>query len=135
MARIFAFEGENNRTLEWMPLDVRRKLDLAGLRLSLAPWQRLTHEQREQLVAAEGAAFVALVVELVPDVPRIEPTAPWRDEEAFAMIAERARALSIPIDSARLHELDDAGRYALFRLADPKKSEEKFRAAVAELGV
>lgn len=149
MARTFAFEGDNNRTLEWIPLDVRRKLDLAGAKLSLAAWQQMSREQREVLIATEIDApadvepYRELVVSLANaaggKVEVIVPVAfearPWLTDAALLEIEGRARALSIALDRTRIAALDDAGRYALLRLADPRKSEDKFRAAIAELEV
>ena len=149
MGRTFAFEGDNNQTLEWIPLDCRRKLDLAGAKLSLAAWQQMSREQREALIAAdinsaiEAEQYRSLAVNLAGavggSVELIVPVAfeerPWLTEAAMLEIEERARALAIAIDRARVLALDDASRYALLRLSDPRKSEEKLRAAIAELGV
>jgi len=149
MSRVFAFEGENNQTLEWMPLDVRRKLDLAGAKLSLAAWQQMSREQRESLLAAEvksaedAEKFRDLTVKVAEHaggkceviVPVPFDARPWTSESAVLEVEERARALSIAIDRKKLLALDDAGRYALLRLSDPRKSEDKFRAAIAELEV
>lgn len=149
MARMFAFEGENNRTLEWIPLDVRRKLDLAGAKPSLAAWQQMSREQREAFIAAEvnspadAEQFQKLAVKLAEAaggaceviVPVPFDARPWLTEAATLAIEERARALTIAIDRTRLAALDDAARYALFRLSDPRKDEDKFRAAIAELDV
>ncbi len=148
-ARTFAFEGENNRTLDWIPLDVRRKLDLAGAKLSLAGWQQMSREQRVELVetdvasASDAARYRELVLKLANatggKLEEIVPVAfdarPWSTEAALLEIEERARALSIAIDRTRYVALDDAGKYALFRLADPRKTEDKFRAAISELEV
>jgi hypothetical protein len=120
----FSFEDES---LEFMPLDVRRKLDLAGVKLSLAEWQRLSLDQRRELVDADDALAV---LAMVPDVERFVPVSPWRSEEALLAIEEAARALSIALDRKAL---DDRGRYALHYLAT--RDEARFRAAIAELGV
>ena len=42
----FAFEGDLHQTLEFIPLAVRRKLDLAGLKPSLAAWTALTRAEK-----------------------------------------------------------------------------------------
>lgn len=147
--KIFAFEGENNQTLEWIPLDVRRKLDLAGAKLSLAAWQQMPLEARTTLVRtditspSDAAAYHALTLKLATEsggiVEEIVAVAfderPWSTEAALHEIEARARALGVAVDSSRFRALDDAGRYALLRLADPRKTEAKFRAALTELGV
>src|SRR5436305_14903016 len=42
----FEFEGDVHRTLETIPLAVRRKLDLAGLKLSLQGWTSLSRAEK-----------------------------------------------------------------------------------------
>ncbi len=46
MFRRFDFEKELYETLEFMPLSVRRKLDLAGVKLHLKEWQALSRTER-----------------------------------------------------------------------------------------
>ncbi len=149
MARTFLFEGDNNQTLEWIPLDVRRKLDLAGVKLSLAAWQQMARTHREELIAADvqshadAERYRDLAVrladvaggkaEVIVPVPFDER--PWSKDAALHELEARARVLSIAIDPTRVRALDDAGRYALLRLCDPRKSEDKLRAAIAELDV
>lgn len=125
---MWAFEGHG---LEFMPLDVRRKLDLAGLKPSLADWESLTLAQREELDSLPEDRFAARFLELLPDVARTEKSdRPWnRARETIT-----ARALELGVQLARWDDLDDAARYALYRLSDPKKDPAKFRAALAELG-
>jgi hypothetical protein len=47
------WEPAEAQRLHWLPLSVRYKLDLLGLRLRLAQWQALAYEDREALVAAD----------------------------------------------------------------------------------
>ena len=46
----FAFEQDFIGTWRCIPLCVRRKLDLAGLKLKLNHWLALSQEQRQELV-------------------------------------------------------------------------------------
>src|SRR5260370_24490197 len=46
MYRRFAFEGDIHASLDCVPLAVRRKLDLAMLKISLEGWQRLRFAER-----------------------------------------------------------------------------------------
>ncbi|MGZ3424770.1 MAG: nitrate reductase associated protein [Polyangiales bacterium] len=123
---MWAFEGHG---LEYMPLDVRRKLDLAGLRPTLVEWQSLTLEQRAALDAAPLEGFADQVIALLPDVARTPPsTRPWNG--ARDAITAHAKSMGLALEG--WESLDDAQRYALFRLAQPEKDREKFRAALAE---
>jgi hypothetical protein len=125
---MWAFEGHG---LEFMPLDVRRKLDLAGLRPSLADWQSLAVDQRAALDAAPIEGFADRVIALLPNVARTPPsTRPWNGDEARDTVAIHAESLGLVLEG--WESFDDAQRYALFRLASPKKDVDKFRAALAE---
>src|SRR5688500_15694362 len=52
-ATIFEFETDFAGALYCIPMAVRRKLDLCGVKVSLKQWNRFTLEQREHLVARE----------------------------------------------------------------------------------
>src|SRR3954447_6859805 len=62
MYRRFAFEGAVHDTLDTVPLAVRRKLDLAGIRVSVFGWRELPREDRLSLchLPAETAEDVAV---------------------------------------------------------------------------
>ena len=49
-ARLFAFEDDFVNTLRCVPMAVRFKLDLAGVKLSLRQWSRLRPEERRELL-------------------------------------------------------------------------------------
>lgn len=140
---IFAFEGPEIAALSWMPFDVRRKLDLSGVKLSLAAWEAMPIADRRALVdapietAAEVPVYRALALRLGQAAGKVgeqDPVPfdarPWLRGEA---VIERARGLGVTFEPARWAGLSDLARYALYRLSDPKKSEDKLRAAIAEL--
>jgi len=139
----FAFEKDMYDTLEFMPLDVRRRLDLAGLRISLAGWQALPFADRLTLgqlcirtgVDLEAYRLIArALMDRVAQPIKVEPAGtPWREAPALVSIAERARSLGHALDPAGWGALDDASKYALYRLADAKKDPHKFEAALDEL--
>jgi hypothetical protein len=145
MSRTYAFEGDNVATLDWLPLDVRRKLDLVGLHVGLAAWQAIPLDGRRALVAhrvdrrEDLEGFTREVRARTTEATGIDPVAfddrPWMRPDALDRIRARAEALSIAIHDDRLAAAGEAERYALFRLSDPKKTVEKFRAALIELGI
>jgi hypothetical protein len=142
MPRIFSFEREMYATLELVPLAVRRKLDLSGLKISLAGWQALPMADRRALVEAEvdDAASVARFtaslraaaarsgVELrtiaVPSPP------PWR-------VPAAPEAVKARLDDEAWARLDDEARYAVLHLAARRSDEHEARlaAALVELGL
>jgi hypothetical protein len=141
----FDFEGDVHRTLEFIPLAVRRKLDLAGIKLSLKAWTAMSR--------AERLAVCHLPVDAPPD----------RDvyREALAGFAERAGHPVAPLEGGALDgrawsaervpdavatrapqlqgrawsSLPDEARYVLWRLAEARRGPEKFDAALRELRV
>ena len=142
----FRFEGEEEASLEYMPLDLRRKLDLAALRLSLAAWQAMSLDDRASLCAqdvtddASATAFRERVIALaravghdVPDSPKAATV--WREASAPEAVVTRAAALGVDVGLAGWSSLDEARRYALYRLADPRKQADKFRSALEEFGL
>lgn len=56
----FPFEPEEARSLSWLPLAARHKLDSCGLRLSLAQWQALPLAARLELLQRPAGAEFAL---------------------------------------------------------------------------
>ena len=49
MYKRFTFEGDIHESLDCVPLSVRRKLDLAALKISLDGWQQLSRAERLSL--------------------------------------------------------------------------------------
>src|SRR5262245_56836209 len=114
--RRFAFEESINDTLELMPLDVRRKLDLSGRRLSLTVWRQLPESVRRDLAECDDAEFALLVERVAPGADRMAPSAGWRNAGAVAAVAAGARAAGLRFEVDVWNRLDDAARYALWRL-------------------
>ncbi len=133
--------------LEFIPLDVRYRLDIAGVKLSLAAWQSLDLEERVALcvrpvsTAAEVADFAARVERLATShghtTSRIEPAPtprPWAGDNALAIVASRASEVAgRTLDHARWSALDDEQRYVLTKTAEQGKRAERFVEALDEL--
>ena len=149
MYRRFGFEGAVHATLDTVPLAVRRKLDLAGVRVSGYGWRALPREDRLSLchLPVETAEDVTVYREvLLRFTARTGIPA-----EALAAAPSSRRAWSIgevllrlelhldpeevvALDRRRLASLSDEERYALFKLADPGRDSARLRAALLELG-
>lgn len=149
MYKRFAFEGDVHLTLECVPLTVRRKLDLAGLKISLAGWQTLTRAERLALCHlpvddAEAVSIYRTVylgfaeragVPLTPLADDSMASRPWLAPMPPAAVAVKAALLDGVVDLSLWPDLDEESRYALFKLSDPKKDASKLRAALLELGM
>ena len=149
MYKRFAFEGDIHASLDCVPLTVRRKLDLAGLKISLSGWQQLARDERLCLChlpvdASEDLAIYREVLlafcrrreisyKLLED-PVVDARA-WNAATVPPGLRERTAALNAQLDDAAWSQLDEESRYALLKLADPKRSPDKLTAALVELGL
>ncbi len=147
MYRRFAFEGDDMHvSLSCVPTAVRRKLDLAALKISLAGWQALSREERLALChlpvdtpedldvyreVLRGFAARA-GVPLKPLVPA-DP-ASWTATAVIARLRDRLGSDAV-IDEARVKALDEEERYTLVKLAAPEREPDKLLTAARELGV
>jgi hypothetical protein len=142
MPRIFSFEREIHATLELVPLAVRRKLDLSGLKISLQGWQALPAADRRALADAEvedEASVITFAAALRAAAARsgVELRAiavpcppPWRTPAVPDPLKAR-------LDEEAWARLDDDDRYALLHLAGRRTEEHEARlgAALVELGL
>ncbi len=142
----FRFERETaGEDLALMPYDVRYRLDLAGIKLSLAAWQGLSVATRraicehpvatDEALAAFAARVDAEVSRAGHAAPRIEPAPtphPWSGDEALAAVVARAKELGAAVRAERWSALDDEQRYALVRASAKGKGAERLLAALAE---
>lgn len=148
MYRCFAFEGEVHASLDCVPLVVRRKLDLAELKISLAGWQTLSRAERLALchlpVDTEGdlAVYIEVLrgfaaraeVDLPPlPGPRVHRAA-WSSAAVCAQLRARLGAARDPGENV-IDGLTEEERYAIFKLADPKREPAKLTALLRELGI
>jgi hypothetical protein len=147
MYKRFAFEGEVHQSLSCVPLTVRRKLDVAGLKISLAGWQVLTREERLALchLPIDSDDEVGIYQEVMRGfcdrhaVPLSTITDPkltertWNAPEFPASVTARLEEAGARITTPAWRALDEESRYALLKMAEPKQSIAKFKAVLAEL--
>jgi len=141
----FGFETEIDDALTLMPLGVRRKLDIAGLKFPLQTWQALSFQQRCALCEAEvdsiGAENYAKLVREVAEgcpgqleaLPALPTPRPWATQEAKARVLSRSEAEGRPVTSEEWAKLNDERRYILWRLSEARRGPQKLLAALEEL--
>ena len=149
MYKRFEFEGDIHSSLECVPLTVRRKLDLAGIKISLDGWQRFPREERLCLchLPVESPLEIDVYREVLlafcekrgaATKPLHDPAVDsrlWNSATLPPAVRERTEALRASLDDVGWSELDEESRYALLKLADPKRNPEKIEAALVELGL
>ncbi len=136
-------EGDLHRTLEFIPLAVRRKLDLAGLKLSLKAWTAMARSERLAIchLPVDGPGDLEVYREaLAAFAERAgHPVAPLEggplDGSAWgaARIPESVAARAPKLLLAQWSALPEEARYVLFRLAEPRRAPDKLNAALREL--
>lgn len=147
MFRRYRFESEIYPGLSRIPLHVRMKLDLTGVKLSLAAWLALSFEERLALCHfpvdsdEEREAFVLYLDALARRVtgaalPRLPspPERPWENPDAVPpLVAERSRLEGGEVTVAEWKGLSPHHRYALFKLAGSGSEPEAFAETLQEL--
>jgi hypothetical protein len=149
MYKRFAFEGNVHETLDCVPLTVRRKLDLAGLKISLAGWQSLPREERLSLchlpvdeplelevyreVLTGFAARAQVPLSPLPsgDASRER----WNASEPPEGVRARLDAAGHALAPTAWAALDEESKYALVKMAEPKRDPRKFGWVLEELGL
>ena len=147
---LFAFESDFAGSLRCIPMIVRLKLDLVGIKLSLRQWSRFTRDDRAALVqdrcetAAHTAAYRIRLSALIADragetavaLP-VDPAPPWADSSRTAgRVASYADALGLSVPTTeQWGRLSPLQRFALFKLSRPGHDNDNFVPAMREFGL
>ena len=142
----YPFESREASTLLLIPLRVRYKLDCAGIRLRLAQWQALSHDEKTQLLqlpvvtAEEQGAYRDALFRMIDRLGGAalveEPMTGeegWRTTRGWPEVVIRqceAQHLALP-PLSKWQSLIEADRHALFVLARSNHSQAEFVAAMA----
>ena len=142
----FAFEQDFVGSWRCIPLCVRRKLDLIGLKLKLNHWLALSQPQRQALV--DWPDHPGGLQELRQHL--LDCTAPMADGQAKPLpvaqgepwqnphqlpqeVAHAALERRVPLDTTAWSQLGELDRFALCKLARPGHDHHNLAAAFAEL--
>ena len=142
----FRYESEFYPTLSRVPLHVRMKLDLTGVKISLNDWLSLSFEERTVLCHLpvdthdEQRAFVSYL-DLLSRKYRGEPVATttalnsslWDDLNRIpAPVADKSAEKDQPVTAAEWSRWKSHQRYALYKLAISKSEPEQFFAVLEQ---
>jgi hypothetical protein len=143
--RIFAFEADFSGDLRCIPMAVRRKLDLAGVKLKLAHWHGLSEAERRDLLAWPDSPdelerlhswLLARSAELPQGPARaIDPlhTAAWLRGGAIPdVLLESCRQLGVNLRAEHWSQLDELERFALVKLCHPGHEHRNLPRALEE---
>jgi len=127
---------------------VRRKLDLAGVKLKLQHWSELDDAERAALLAwaDDPAAIEALRAHLLQctkslsagpakELPRASGE-PWQQTALLPeVLAISCSQLGLPVCGEGWAELDELQRFALVKLSHPGHEHRNLPRALAEFGL
>lgn len=142
----FDFEQDFVGSWRCIPLCVRRKLDLIGLKLKLSHWLELSHGDRQHLVdwPDDSAALAALREHLLQctrglSAGEAQPLPPsqgeaWQNPEALpAEISQAAQQRGVALNAGQWAALGELERFTLCKLARPGHDHHNLGAALREL--
>jgi len=146
--RCFGFEADFTADLRCIPMAVRRKLDLAGVKLRLTHWNALSEAERQHLLAwlDDATALKAMRQWLLertaamaegqakPLEPAVAETwqQSWQLPEA---LAASCRQLGLTPPEQAWSRLDELERFALVKLSHPGHEHRNLPRALQELGL
>ena len=144
----FGFEADFTGDLRCIPMAVRRKLDLAGVKLKLQHWSELDDAERQQLLAwaDDPAAIEAMREHLLArtaglsagqakELPR-PADEPWQQGEQLpAVLAASCAQLGLALRAGGWAELSELQRFALVKLSHPGHEHRNLPRALAEFGL
>ena len=142
----FAFEQDFIGSWRCIPLCVRRKLDLVGVKLKLNHWLSLSKDQRQALVDwPDGADALVQMRQHLRDSTRAMPdgmvkdlppvcSASWQKvDELPALVQEAATVRGVQLTLEQWALLSELDRFALCKLARPGHDHHNLEAAFTEL--
>jgi hypothetical protein len=142
----FAYEAEFYPTLSRLPLHVRMKLDLTGVKISLKDWLAFSFEERtvlchlpidtveERIVFSSYLDFLSRNHRGEP-VTRTEPmdSSRWEQSEVPAPVAQKSAADSRDVALSEWRRWQSHQRYALYKTAISKNQPGAFEQILDEL--
>ena len=142
----FAFEQDFIGNWRCIPLCVRRKLDLCGVKLKLNHWLALSQDQRQQLVDWPDTpdALHALRDHLrqctaaMPDgcAKDLDPAtaAPWQQADHLPQeVTDAAAARGVELTPTHWRDIGELDRFALCKLVRPGHDHHNLEAAFSEV--
>ena len=144
----FDFEADFSGDLRCIPMAVRRKLDLAGVKLKLVHWHALTPEERQRLLAwpDDPEAIATLrtwLLERSAELPQGPAAAlppaqncDWQQGGRLPeVLAASCRQLGLEPSPTSWSGLNDLQRFALVKLSHPGHEHRNLARALREFGL
>ena len=146
MTDFFQFEADFVDSLRCIPMQVRCKLDICGIKLKLSDWNQMTTDERQALVElpcttkTEIQSYREYIEQLIiqrTGIPTtklpIEPHPAWLDSATVpASLQEKAQEIGVTLTQQNWAALAPLQRFALIKLSQPGHENKNFPRAMAE---
>lgn len=147
---LFQYEQDKHYPLRRIPMIMRMKLDLCGVKLSIGDWSKFSREDREQLVtmpyqtpeqiAALRHRLLELVAAVDGDSTETEPVGaspPWTITSTLPpAVCRQIQALGCPAPTLEQWAgLTDLQRFALLKLTREGHENKKLPLALKEFSL
>jgi hypothetical protein len=145
---LFGFESDFVASLRCIPMAVRYRLDLSGVKLKLNEWSKLKEGDRRSLVGRpcgtpeEIAAYREELSDLVARTcghpPSLLPDPvdrQWDSPAVPSQVREKAAAEGMTLADSAWASLSPLQRFALIKLSRPGHENLNFRPAAREFGL
>ncbi len=146
---LFQFEQDFADSLRCIPMSVRLKLDLCGIKLKLHQWAKFSPEQKQECVnwpwqtPEDIEEFGSHLRQLIRSTCHEEakevypePQPEWQNTERIPQsVQEKAEELRIQITLDFWRNLQDIQRFALIKLSRSNHENKNFLPALQEFGL
>jgi len=142
----FRYEAEFYPTLSRLPLHVRMKLDIAGVKISLKDWLAYSFEERSVLChlpveSAEECRVFAAYLDFLSrkyqgkpvEITEAMDSALWDGAQVPEPVAQKSAACSNTVDLSEWRSWQAHQRHALYKTAISKNQPEAFGGVLEEL--
>lgn len=143
----FRFEADFVDSLRCIPMAVRMKLDIVGIKLSLAQWHQFSSEQRQQLVEMPCGSPTEkndyrstlqnwILRETGKPAKELDSTSyPWESNLLPKTVIDQASSLGYKFSQTQWAGLSPLQRFALIKLSRPGHENKNFEPALIEFGL
>lgn len=145
---LFGFESDFVASLRCIPMAVRYRLDLSGVKLRLNEWAKLSLadkqeflekpvSNREEVEAYRHALSVRVAAAsgTAPSLLVDPPDALWDSASVPDQVRDKAAAENVPLSDTAWRSLSTLQRFALLKLSRPGHENRNFLPAIREFGL
>ena len=146
----FQFEEEfMENNMRCIPMIIRFKMDIAGIKLKLSEWKRFSPEERIELALMNcgfnggSKQYAGYLAGLIKKYTRRDPTSlevnrtpAWTDRHSIpAILSEKLKEFNWNLSIDQWTYLTDLQRFALLKLCRPGHENKNFPKAMKEFGL